>query len=1336
MTLCTNNTPSQNEYTGNGAITEYSITFQYYSQSDIFVAFYDTATEAWVNVSTSDWSFLNPTVIKFNTAPADNQRILIYRCTDIDPLPAEFFPGNSIKAADLNNNFFVMKSAIEEINTQSGTSDTLAKSAKATADAANTKADTAIATANTASTNASSAVTTANTADTNATTALNAANSATSTANTALSTANTANTTANTANTTANTANTAATAASSDASAAVSSANAAVTTANAADTNATTALNTANSVAGVANTANTNATTALTTANTALTTANTANTTANNALSQVNAANPWTESNGVVGLLNTGSNVGIGGTSTSLRKLTVNDGSNDTFIAVRSNDTGKSGLLLGDQTKDFVGQIVYHNPDHALAFHVNTSERMRLTPAGLGIGTSNPLAKLTVSTGSTAITPVVDADELLLESDGNAGMTIATGPDSTGNIYFAESLTGVSRGALVYDTSTDHMAFSTGGLVNERLRITSTGLVGVGTNSPTTNLEVVSSLAQIKARSTGATNPSRLQLDNVADPGLSGGQIVGQWDGSPVARIDFKNGADATNRDDGEITFHTSASGNLANERARITSSGNFGINTSTPPAILTVTAGNSSSTAYAGRSLNYGALVHTVSGRSGYIVQNTNAFTTANDNAGFQWLYPFDSGGDSNYKVFRSAAGTTLADKFWVNQGGGAYFANNVGIGTTSANNKLEVASHAQHRIGIKSTDTTMTTGSDYGGIRFSSSHASNPRSINWDIYQVAGNTAGNTNLIINSHADSIVTMLSGGNIGLNWSTPGRPLVVNRSTTNSWVSVRSSDTGRAGILLGDQTADNTAQLAYDNSSEALQFVSAGSERMRLTASPGGTRLGIGTSAPKRMLHVNNATTHAFATITSANTSIAGILFGTQTDDARGQIYYDNSTDALSFVTNNSSPAKMTISQTGVVDINGSLTVNGQAITPGGGGGGGGSSSSTYKNVKTDFGAVGNGTTDDTTAVTNALNSGGTIYFPEGTYRITSTLSHTTGFNVVGDGQQSRIMYDKASNNTSLFNLQTNVRHDNAKKWSFSSIALSCKAVANRIHESGIKIQYTGAATVIGGTNYLELNDVHIVSEMTTDATQAYFKYGLRTVNIGGIVASNLNISTFNVNAENDASTVGIQIENNLSGHAVIRAFTGTNIYLQRYHKGLYATKAGGGQNIESIYMTQGEIVCKVGIHLDASHATFIGGMHIECQKESYINSSDGGPHRVVGCDLRAGRNGTQNLTDYMIKIGVDNCSFTGNYITSQMPSSGCIRTGGSTGNPDNVSIVGNIFNGNGSSTYRALSCESGSANVIFTGNVGSGFGGNTNPVFNTIGSGSNGLLNTNNKLK
>ena len=54
------------------------------------------------------------------------------------------------------------------------------------------------------------------------------------------------------------------------------------------------------------------------------------------------------------------------------------------------------------------------------------------------------------------------------------------------------------------------------------------------------------------------------------------------------------------------------------------------------------------------------------------------------------------------------------------------------------------------------------------------------------------------------------------------------------------------------------------------------------------------------------------------------------------------------------------------------------------------------SNSATYVNVK-DYGAIGNGVADDTTAINTALavlNStlGGTLYFPRGTYKITSTL--------------------------------------------------------------------------------------------------------------------------------------------------------------------------------------------------------------------------------------------------------------------------------------------------------------------------------------------------------
>ena len=45
-----------------------------------------------------------------------------------------------------------------------------------------------------------------------------------------------------------------------------------------------------------------------------------------------------------------------------------------------------------------------------------------------------------------------------------------------------------------------------------------------------------------------------------------------------------------------------------------------------------------------------------------------------------------------------------------------------------------------------------------------------------------------------------------------------------------------------------------------------------------------------------------------------------------------------------------------------------------------------------WRNVK-DYGAVGNGSTNDLTAIQNALNAGGKIFFPNGTYKVNGTLT-------------------------------------------------------------------------------------------------------------------------------------------------------------------------------------------------------------------------------------------------------------------------------------------------------------------------------------------------------
>jgi len=107
---------AKNEYQGDGTTVLFSVTFEYAEQSDVKVYLWnDNQYEL-----TTDWTWANATQIQFNTAPAvpsnpatiNNVRIV--RETSIEPLSAQFYPGASIKAKDLNDNFEQLKFAVEE----------------------------------------------------------------------------------------------------------------------------------------------------------------------------------------------------------------------------------------------------------------------------------------------------------------------------------------------------------------------------------------------------------------------------------------------------------------------------------------------------------------------------------------------------------------------------------------------------------------------------------------------------------------------------------------------------------------------------------------------------------------------------------------------------------------------------------------------------------------------------------------------------------------------------------------------------------------------------------------------------------------------------------------------------------------------------------------------------------------------------------------------------------------------------------------------------------------------------------------------------------------------
>ena len=469
---------TSNTYTGNGSNKLFSITFPYLETTDIFVFVNGTNTTAY--------TFANATTIEMTTAPANGATVYIARATNDTALQATFFPGSSIKAADLNLDFdkvlYIAQETTNEAQAATFTSNlatttantALSQSAAAvsTANTASSNASAAVATANTANSNASAAVSTANTASSNASAAVSTANAAAVDAATAISTANGAVSTANAATSTANTALSNSTAAVSTANTASSNATAAVSTANTASTNASNAVTTANSAVTTANGAVTTANTADTNSNTAITTANAAAAAVANAVLYTTVANVAAipvspANNAAVEVANStgiesftplsGLPAGfIGSSGLSVRIIYQTSGATWTWIQYFPNDPetrylGKAGgTMTGALT--FAGAQPTATTSAANIVQLtdstsSTSVTTAATPAS--VKTANDAAVAAQSTANTAVT-----DAAAAQSTANTAVTNAATAQTTANAALPKS-GGAMTGDLTLNAQSD-----------------------------------------------------------------------------------------------------------------------------------------------------------------------------------------------------------------------------------------------------------------------------------------------------------------------------------------------------------------------------------------------------------------------------------------------------------------------------------------------------------------------------------------------------------------------------------------------------------------------------------------------------------------------------------------------------------------------------------------------------------------------------------------------------------------------------------------------------------------------------------------------------------------
>ena len=251
------------------------------------------------------------------------------------------------------------------------------------------------------------------------------------------------------------------------------------------------------------------------------------------------------------------------GTSSPAQKMHI-EGSSHTRLQITSSTTTDAAIYLGDTDDADIGALVYDNAQNSMKFLTNAAERMRITSAGrVGIGTSSPTNSLEIQ-NSTVGTGNGSNNTLALRYNS----TTLYGQhymDANGIYHILADNSGSAGGNMQLDADTT-IRLATGSTPTERMRIDSSGKVGIGTSSPETNLHIEDS---------SSFSIIRLVSSTTENAGID----FGDPDDRDIGRVRYNNS-------DNSMVFHTNAA-----ERMRIDSSGNVGIGTSNPSAKFGINA-------------------------------------------------------------------------------------------------------------------------------------------------------------------------------------------------------------------------------------------------------------------------------------------------------------------------------------------------------------------------------------------------------------------------------------------------------------------------------------------------------------------------------------------------------------------------------------------------------------------------------------------------------------------------------------------------------------------------------------------------------------------------
>ena len=235
--------------------------------------------------------------------------------------------------------------------------------------------------------------------------------------------------------------------------------------------------------------------------------------------------------------------------------------SNTSFGGILFNSSPGTDFSIGKSNVNAVTTLSFRNGNTGASY-------MDIASSGnVGVGTSSPAADLQINDGNTTRGVAGTFHMYGSAVNGDAG-------DVSNEIFFRDESVSGWGGAFIRTVRSeddqngkDALTFGTspsGGSVVERMRIDSSGQVGIGTSSPETNLHIEDS---------SSFSIIRLVSSTTENAGID----FGDPDDRDIGRVRYNNS-------DNSMVFHTNAA-----EQMRIDASGNVGVGTSSPSTLLHV---------------------------------------------------------------------------------------------------------------------------------------------------------------------------------------------------------------------------------------------------------------------------------------------------------------------------------------------------------------------------------------------------------------------------------------------------------------------------------------------------------------------------------------------------------------------------------------------------------------------------------------------------------------------------------------------------------------------------------------------------------------------------